>query len=106
MFSDTIKNSNKNEEKVHLDSSVNQELMILQDKISKYKKESKRLKEQIFTLKRDFDLKLNNTKRKHKLDIDGYKQEWQLKEKDIDRLKKEIEKYTVILNNKIFKHKK
>ena len=31
-------------------------------------------------------------KRKFKFEIDGFKQEWSLKEKDIDRLKKEIQK--------------
>jgi len=45
------------------------------EKFRKMQKESKRLKDQLFKQKKDFEQKVNNLKRKHKIDVDGYKQE-------------------------------
>jgi hypothetical protein len=85
-FSENMKSSKTNTKS---NSSHNNEL---EDKVKKAIKEAKKLKDQLFKQKKDYETKHNNFKRRHKLDIEGYKQESQLKEKDIERQKKEIEK--------------
>ncbi|CAI2365781.1 unnamed protein product [Moneuplotes crassus] len=65
----------------------------------KSKKESKKLREQLFQQKKDHELKINNLKRKHKLEVEGYKQECSLKDKEIERMRKELQRLKKIAKN-------
>ena len=55
-------------------------------------KEIKKLKDQLFKQKKDYEMRINNIKRKHKFDIERYKQDCYLKDQDNCRIRKEIEK--------------
>ena len=72
--------------------SLNSELSEANDRIKKLSKETKRLKDQLFKQKKDFEAKLSSAKRRHKLDWEGYKQECTIKEREIERLRKEIDR--------------
>ena len=62
-------------------------------KLQKTLKDLKRVKGDYSKLRSEFDSKISALKRKHKLEVEGFKADVKLKAKEIERLKRECEKF-------------
>jgi predicted RNase H-like nuclease (RuvC/YqgF family) len=63
------------------------------ENLRKFQREAAKLKDQMFKQKKDYEQKLSSIKKRWRLELEGYKQECSLKDKEINRLNKEISKF-------------